>query len=240
MVPDVANFPAPYQNADGSKTYLYDNGAYATLRPDGNYVVHTTNGYWVYCDKNGNETMAAPTGMPNPSPPVVPGPKEPSDLTHRHKGPARSASVPELSSTPSKYKGKQVRVRGYFHCASKQSNTLPVLYAEQIAGKVLLSGGQVCLVLDDACLRQSGKTHPPSFFEKQFVLVEGVFEQDAHQSSPSSRLRVCKIEIEREPSGAAKVTPSGYGANYKPSPGVDATHVGDFPAKGRTSRSYAQ
>lgn len=87
MVPDVANFPAPYQNADGSKTYLYDNGAYATLRPDGNYVVHTTNGYWVYCDKNGNETMAAPTGMPNPSPPVVPGPNHPLPPTPTGPGP---------------------------------------------------------------------------------------------------------------------------------------------------------
>lgn len=143
---------------------------------------------------------------------------EPSELTHRHKGPARSASVAELSSTPSKYKGKQVRVRGYFHCASKQSNTLPVLYAEQIAGKGLLSGGQVCLVLDDASLRQSGKTHPPSFFEKQFVLVEGVFEQDAHQSSPSSRLRVCKIEIEREPSGALRLRPLDMERIISPAP----------------------
>lgn len=165
---------------------------------------------------------------------------ESSDPVQGGNKPARSVSVAELSAAPNKYVGKRVRLSGYVLCPSTQSKTRAILYAKQNANN--RSGtGQVDLVLDDAYLKlvPAGKSREVSYFDKKYVVVEGVFDKHLHKDSRSGCVRVYKIENQRVANEPAKISPSAYGANFNPKPGA-VTEVGDFPDRSRASHLYAR
>jgi hypothetical protein len=165
---------------------------------------------------------------------------ESSDPVHHSNRPARSVSVAKLSAAPNKYVGERVRLSGYLLCPSKQSKTRAILCAKRNTKK-RSSTGQVDLVLDDAYLKlvPAEKSREVSYFDKKYVVVEGVFDNHLQKDSHSGCVHVYKIESQRVASEPAKISPSGYGANFKPNPGA-VTEVGDFPNRSRTSHLYAR
>jgi RHS repeat-associated protein len=102
MPPDP-DFPVPYPNAMGGQTYFYSNGVYVTVRPGGSYIIHYADGYWVYCDENGNllhRVRNLHPEMPNLGTPTVPGPNHPSVPTNSGPNPPTDMNGNYLGGPP--------------------------------------------------------------------------------------------------------------------------------------------